>query len=1029
MDEKLNAFKGAGNIVDWYHHAGDSDDALTGKYSDEWTIVQAGLSWSSGAGSSWINKDLVIPEEVNGVKTEGSQIVFSFMLPIGATIYLNGVQIYDEPFWADTRCVPIVLTESYKKGDKLSIAIRAKEGDGFGLFCGGWLKYSSIDKVALDLEIAREQIKFCNYILGKEKDASVRAKQEAAIQSAIELVDIAAIKENRWDDFNENMKAVTSALMMFNDEAKSYEVKLVAHSHIDMNWLWTWQETVDVCYRDFTTMDKLMEKYPDFRFSQSQASTYKAVEDEYPEVFKAIQKRVKEGKWDITASTWVEGDLNTAMAETLSRQILHTRRYISEKFGVVPDICWEPDTFGHIATFPQILAKSGVKYYYHCRAGKGHPIYWWESPDGSRVLAFNDMTGYGGDIDPASLTYSVGIFADRYGIKTSCWVFGAGDHGGGATARDIDKGIRINNTPLLPRATMSSTIDFFKAVESTGIEWPVVKDELNTTFEGCYSSHTDIKWLNRYGENTLLTSETMAAFAALTAGYTYPFDILIEAWQNQSFHQFHDILCGCAIGSTYKQAADALKPSHDALVKIVADAAKLSAAQIATGDSEKIVVMNQLAWNRTDVATISLCDIGICADDAASYILVDEAGNQTPIQASGDSIVFIAKDVPSLGCKAYKLVKGDSSALSTLKTDVNCNVVENDSFKLKVHPASGGIDSLVMKANNRELLSQSPWGEARNLAGLLNRFSVYFEQPHSMSAWTIGDITKIENLISGAEVKLVESGPVFAAIEVKNTFQSSGIAQVIRVYNGFDRIDFITEVDWHEKGTAKTDAPMLKVTFTPDLGFSKATYEIPYGTIQRPADGFEVPALRWADMSEDDGGCGITLLNNCKYGHHAHGNTLALTLVRSSYEPDNNPDERLHKFTYSLIPHTGSWKDSGAQFKGAELNQPLIAVVEAAHGGEVVPGKAYVSCASANVAVSMVKLAEDQPASGKALVVRLFEGHGIATSTKLDFGWPIAKAEEVNIIEESVAPLAVCCDSVELNLSAHEIKTIKVIVG
>ncbi|MHB1001302.1 MAG: alpha-mannosidase [Armatimonadota bacterium] len=1026
MDEKLGAFKGAGALSNWYYRMGEAEDAFSENIdTNDWTVVNGGYSWSSGAGSAWFRKEIEVPQAVNDVSTEGSIVELVFMLPIGATVYLNGVNIYEEPFWADTRPIPIILTENYKSGDKLSVVIKAKSGDGFGLFCGAWLRIDNLEKVAFDLEIAREQIKFCNYLMGKEKDAAAKSKQDAALQDALTAVDVESLRANKWDDFAASMTKVVEKLMIFNDEAKSYEVKLIAHSHIDMNWLWTWQETVDVCYRDFTTMDKLMANYPDFYFSQSQASTYKAIEDYHPEVFKKIQERVKEGKWDITASTWVEGDLNTAMAETLSRQILHTRRYIGDKFGVTPKICWEPDTFGHIATYPQILKKSGVEYYYHCRAGKGHPIYWWESPDGSRVLALNDMTGYGGEIDPTSLTYSVSIFADRYDLKTSIWVYGAGDHGGGATARDIERGICVNNTPLLPSTCMSTTIDFYEAVKNAGIEYPVVKDELNTTFEGCYTSHTDIKWLNRYGENSLLTSETLAAFAALEAGYAYPFDTLIEAWQNQSFHQFHDILCGCAIGSTYQQAADALKPSHDALAKIVSDSVKKLASNVDTGNAGKIVVFNQLAWNRTDVVEVPVSSLNVSADDIASSYLVDEAGNKLPVQLSGDMAVFIAKDVPSLGCKTYEIVKGDTAGLSTLQVHPN-NVLENEFFKAQVNPRSGAIDSLILKSLNRELVAQTPWGEAKINAGMLNRFSLYFEEPHSMSAWTIGDITHIDNLISGAEVKVGETGAVFADVAVKQKFLNSSLEQKIRVYNGLDRIDFLTEVDWHEKGTGTTDAPMLKVTFTPDFGASKAVYEIPYGTIERPANGNEVPALRWADLSEAE--CGISLMNNCKYGHHAQGNTLALTLIRSSYEPDNNPDERLHKFTYSICPHKGSWQDAGTQFKGAELNQPLIAVAEGGHSGSMKPGKAYITCAPENVAVSAVKLAEDQPAEGTALVVRLFEGFGKETKAKLDFGWQVTKAEEINIIEEFDAPLTVKDNSLELDLGAHEIKTIKLYI-
>jgi alpha-mannosidase len=295
-----------------------------------------------------------------------------------------------------------------------------------------------------------------------------------------------------------------------------------------------------------------------------------------------------------------------------------------------------------------------------------------------------------------------------------------------------------------------------------------------------------------------------------------------------------------------------------------------------------------------------------------------------------------------------------------------------------------------------------------------------------MSAWNIGDITRVDSLISGAEVKVVETGPVCAAVEVKHTFLNSSLTQQIRVYSGLDRIDFMTEVDWHENGTASTDAPMLKTTFTPYFDDSKVVYEIPYGTIERPAHGREVPALRWADISE--GGCGLSLINNSKYGHHAQGNTLALTLVRASYEPDNNPDEGLHRINYSIYAHKGSWADAGTELRGSQFNQPLLVAIEGAHSGAVVPGKAYIASSPSNVVISAVKFAEDQPDDANAVVVRLFEDRGEPVSAQLSLGWPVLRAEEVDMMENAISPMGVDSDSVTFDLGKHEIKTIKLYV-
>jgi alpha-mannosidase len=199
--------------------------------------------------------------------------------------------------------------------------------------------------------------------------------------------------------------------------------------------------------------------------------------------------------------------------------------------------------------------------------------------------------------------------------------------------------------------------------------------------------------------------------------------------------------------------------------------------------------------------------------------------------------------------------------------------------------------------------------------------------------------------------------------------------------------------------------------------------------LQRPADGREVPALRWSDLSQpespSDGAFGLSLLNDCKYGHQAQGNTMGLTLVRASYEPDNNPDEGQHQFTYSLYPHDGDWKQAGTIRRAAELNQPVSVAVTHSHPGMLQPGQPWLRTGAENALISAVKPAEDQPAKGQALIVRVYEAHGKAVQTALLPAWPVERAEEVNPVEESVGELAVNAGAIPLTLNPHEIKTIK----
>lgn len=292
-----------------------------------------------------------------------------------------------------------------------------------------------------------------------------------------------------------------------------------------------------------------------------------------------------------------------------------------------------------------------------------------------------------------------------------------------------------------------------------------------------------------------------------------------------------------------------------------------------------------------------------------------------------------------------------------------------------------------------------------------------------MSAWNIGDITRVDHLITGADVRVVESGPVRGVVEVRRQFLNSSLVQRIALYRGLRRIDFDTEVDWHERGSAHADAPMLRATFAPFLEQARATFEVAFAEVERPADGREVPALRWADISEEE--YGVSLLNNGKYGHQAHGNTLGLTLVRASYEPDNNPDEGLHRFTYSLYPHRGTWREGQTERRAAELNQPVLVAVTDGHMGQLVPGLPWLRCDSADVVVSAVKLAEDQSEQGTAVVVRVYEAHGRTAEAMLQPAWPVLRAEEVDMAEQSLASLPVTNGVIRLSLTPHEIKTVK----
>ncbi|MHB1295251.1 MAG: alpha-mannosidase [Anaerolineae bacterium] len=1021
LSQKVDNLRKAESAAIWRFHQGDVSGGERPAFDDgDWAEVPAPVTWTGAAGDVWLRKAFRFPEEMEGIPTAGARIEMPVLVPMHSVVFVDGVERVAQPSWLDTRAVPLVLTETYQPGQTLHVALHAFQGDGFGLYSVQHVEISSVEDVVFRLDVLRYQLLFCHY-LGFEAPSASAEWQEAWSKAAAGL-NLDALAANRWDAWWQSVNVAREALEPMAREAKRYTSHLAGHSHIDMNWLWTWAETEDVIRRDFEAVDSLAERYDDFHFSHSQAATYQAMERDYPELLERVKRRVAQGNWEVTASTWVEGDLNLQSGESLVRHFLQTRPYIEGLFGVRPRILWEPDTFGHVGTLPQLMKQVGIDYYYFCRAGKGQPLFWWEGIDGSRVLAFNDPLGYNGVVDPSASAVPVLDLARRYGLKRSLFLYGVGDHGGGATARDIERARTLDKTPLLPRTQMSDLLSFYSAAEKEANGLPVIRGELNTTFEGCYTSHGDIKMLNRQGENSLLSAESLAAMAGVLAGTPYPLESLDGAWRNLLFHHFHDILCGCAIGATYRDAATALAPTLETAQSVACRSAETLAGQVDTGagDGARCVVWNPLAWTRTDVVRLTADAFG-----GVPAALVDDAGALVPVQVSEGQLLFVARDVPALGCRVYRPAEAVADAAEAATADDDLTL-RNALLSVHVNEHSGAIDVLLDLENDRVVDPMARWrGVERKVnAGMLNRLQVLWEQPHPMSAWNIGDIAHVDSILDGATVRVVERGPVRATIEVQHKVLSSSISQRYRLYAGMRRVDVETDLDWHEHGGRDVDAPMLRATFKPGLGVSTATFEVAFAGLERPATGDEVPGLRWADVS--DGAYGLSVLNNGKYGHQAHGNTLGLTLVRSSYEPDNLPDQGQQSFAYALYPHASDWREASTDRRAAEFNQPLQVAMTNAHQGSILPSAAFLTCEPANVMISAVKWAQS---GERALIVRLVEMHGRPADVRLRWGLGVQRAERTNPLEERLSELPCQPDGCTLPMYSHEIVTVKLILA
>ncbi len=826
--------------------------------------------------------------------------------------------------------------------------------------------------------------------------------------------------------------------------AKQYTIHCVGHAHIDMNWMWGWPETVATVNDTFTTVDRLMDEFPEFRFSQSQASVYQIMKDYLPELYAKVKQRVKEGRWEITANHWVEGDKNLASGEILCRHLLYTKRFLAREFGPSRDavsVDFEPDTFGHAHTLPTILRQAGVRRYYFCRGGHGPQLFWWQGPDGSRVLAFDDQVEwYNGQITP-TMTRLVFEFEKATGLKDLLFLYGVGDHGGGPTRRDLQAAGEMNSWPIFPNLKLSTTDAFFTIAEQHAKGLPVVDRELNFVFEGCYTSQSNIKHANRRSENALVEAEALAVLGQALAGIPYPAEGLALAWRHAMLNQFHDILPGSGVRDTYRHAQGlyqeilaqttmiktrvlrtlastvstlsccppsptetASTPPPDDIGGGAGDVGAAAAVSRRTGGAlccDPFVVFNPTPWARSELAIARIWDRE-WAD--GEIVVTDHEGAVRPAQVTGrgnywghryTDLVFPAPDVPAMGYRTFAV--GRSPSPPAVEAEVRGDghgVMANEFLRVEVEPGSGAITSLVDRGRGVELV---PEGQR---LGLLEYFR---EAPHGMTAWVLGQIAEVRPFVEGAVLEFPHNGPWLAAVRARHRLNDSRLTLTISLAAGSPRLDFALEVEWLERGAPDIGVPGLRVSFPLAITDGVARYECANGHVVRPTDpklltsythkwcggsGLapypeDVPAQKWVDLTgrSADGKSvpGATLLNDSKYGHSVVGSVIRTTLLRSSYDPDPLPELGHHSIRFALQPHAGTWTVSDSTRAGYGFNLPMNVVATDVHDGSPPARKGFVEVLISNAMVSALKRAEDSD----ALILRLYEMEGKAGEARI----------------------------------------------
>jgi alpha-mannosidase len=1052
IDEVLDRLKKIGKqpVTEWRFSDDQSEKPAAADFDDSpWKKAGPGQEWRGNNTWVWFRTTITIPEKLGAFALPPGRVRLQLTVDDGGQAFVNGKRAGGKFEWNGE----VVLSESAKPGDRFQVALRALNISGPGRLMAASLVFDALEGLTekttdylTNLALARAVVKH----LGNGD-----AKWNGVIDASVAAIDQKAVEEGAIEPLVKSLETASMGFKALKPLAEEYSVTLAGYSHIDLAWLWRWTESVQICKETFAQAVKFFDEFPEFHFSMTQAHAYRWMEEKEPELFAAMQKAVKAGRWEIVGGTMVELDCNLPDAESHARQILYGKRYFREKFGKDVKIGWCPDSFGYNGNLPQLLKKGGIDYFVTSKITWNdtnkfpHHLFWWEAPDGSRVLAFLPFAGYTFDVDGEKIVEHLADFEKESARKEVMFIYGVGNHGGGPTRQEIRRAEKLKKLEWFPKVKTAPAADFFARVsEEERAKLPTWKSELYLEYHrGTYTSQAANKKGNRKGEVKLMEAEKLALFAGLDGGMRYPAKELREAWDYLLFNQMHDILPGSSITPVYRDSDE----DYAKMFAIVDGIERQAVAAIAAahqpkvidvyGASEAVHVFNTLSFERSGGVVVPLRG----SESPPVMRVVDETGAPVDAQwatAEGSpALAFWAKDVPAHGHRTYHLTRANEPGLSG-----GALPLENRFLRIELDRNSGDVTSILHKPTGREAVAKGAQA---------NRFQLFEDRPKQWDAWEI-DLSREKWEIEKAKsVALVEAGPVRKVVRVTKTFlgeakakraptadfPSSFFTQDLVLWNESPRLDVEMTADWWEDQTA------LKIAFPLSIDPPNATYEIPFAHLERSTRRetsfdkarHEVSAQKWADMSLD--GFGVSILNDCKYGYDALHNVIRLTALRSPKYPDPLCDRGRHEFTYAIYPHSGDWRTGGTVREAYSLNTPLLVHrrepgaaakdlfapfdAKATSGSASRPllgGGSFLQCDAPNVMVTTVKKAED----GDAWIVRLYDWEGKAGDVTLTFPFEIASAEVTGIMEDPGKPVTPNGKSVTFPVGAYAIETVKV---
>lgn len=767
-------------------------------------------------------------------------------------------------------------------------------------------------------------------------------------------------------------------------------VHMIGNAHIDPVWLWTRAEGRSVTLNTFRTVVALMEEYPEMRFTSAQAQLYAWVEEDDPELFARIRELITSGRWEIAGGMWVQPDCNLPGGEAFVRQLLYGQRYFRSRFGAAATVGYNVDSFGHAGTLPQLLRGAGIDCYVYFRpdprkeVALDEDLYWWQAPDGSRVLTCrppNHYCTWAGEIE----NWIVGsvVHAPERAGGVLCF-YGVGDHGGGPTRENLDSIRAVAARDDLPEVRHASVREFFDRALEARADYGTRRNDLQHHAPGCYSAQSEIKRWNRRAEHRLAAAEKANAVAGMFAGGPVAGNMAFEeAWRLVLFNQFHDILAGSSIAEAYAEAGqDHAEVERMAEGMATAALRRLASVTDCRGPGEALLLFNPSSWNRRELVEIDLEGVVATVD-----------GKSLPAQATSAGNTLVALEVPAMGVCCLHLHPGNPVPVAGAGAWVDQSVLENEFWRLEVDPTSGDWVSLLDKETDVEVLS-----------GPGNALVVLDDPSDTWSHGVSGYHTAVGRF-GDATVEIVDAGPLRASLRVTRRFGRSLVEETVSLVAGERAIAVVSKVDWHDTRKA------LKVAFSAAIEYPVCTYETAYGVTVRIPNGHEEPGQTWVDatgVGHDREGrpvpYGLALVNDSKYAYdmverapyrerERSDTQLRMTVLRSPPYGFHDPrpfdpretyqflDQGEQTLRYWVLPHRGGWQGAGVARQAHRLNLALLTAPVPGNQGGLPPRWSFVRCDTPGAEIAVLKRAED----GDGLVLRLWETNGHDTDALVSF--------------------------------------------